>query len=77
MVQLTLTKLLARKRMSAYRLAKLAGLTFGTVYRMTRPGGRFGRIEAKTLDAICRVLECQPGDLLERVPDKPSQRGQP
>ncbi len=28
-------------------------------------------IRFSTLEAICRVLECQPGDLLEYVPDDP------
>ena len=27
------------------------------------------RIDKKTLNALCRVLDCQPGDLLEYVPE--------
>jgi DNA-binding Xre family transcriptional regulator len=54
--------------MTPYALAKASGLAFGTVYRMCRKDGRFGRIEAKTLDKICAVLDCEPGDLFERVP---------
>lgn len=29
-------------------------------------------ISMKSLDAICRLLQCQPGDLLEYVPDEVS-----
>lgn len=27
-------------------------------------------IDAKTIDKLCKLLDCQPGDLLEYVPDK-------
>jgi putative transcriptional regulator len=65
-VKLTLRKLLDERGMSAYALAKKAGLSFGTVYRLARKDGRFSRIEAKTLDAICGVLDVPPGQLFER-----------
>lgn len=68
MVRLTLLKVLKKRGMTPYALAKASGLAFGTVYRMCRKDGRFGRIEAKTLDKICAVLDCEPGDLFERVP---------
>lgn len=29
-----------------------------------------GGLDSKTLNRLCRVLECQPGDLMEYVPDK-------
>ena len=32
--------------------------------------GKVKGIRFSTLEAICRVLECQPGDLLEFVPDE-------
>jgi putative transcriptional regulator len=69
-VRITVRKLLDERGMSAYALAKRAGLSFGTVYRLARKDGRFSRIEAKTLDAICAVLNVAPGMLFERVPDK-------
>ena len=65
-VRLRLRKLLKARRMTAYQLAKRAGLSLTTIYRLTRPDGRFGRIEAKTLDKICGVLKCEPGELFER-----------
>lgn len=65
-VRLRLHKILRQKGMSAYALAKQSGLGFGTVYRLARADGRFSRIEAKTLDAICAVLDVAPGELFER-----------
>jgi DNA-binding Xre family transcriptional regulator len=53
--------------MTAYRLAKRANLNLTTIYRLTRKDGRFGRIEAETLDKLCKALNCDPGDLFERV----------
>ena len=55
-----------KPKMSAYQLAKKAGLSLTTIYRLTRKDGRFERIEADTLDKICKVLDCQPGNLFER-----------
>lgn len=35
---------------------------------------RIGEIASKdTLNTICRLLNCQPGDILEYVPDEPDQ----
>jgi putative transcriptional regulator len=40
--------------------------------------GKVKRVDLSTLEGLCRALDCQPGDLLEYVPDgdaKPSQSG--
>jgi len=34
--------------------------------------GRAKAVRFTTLDALCRVLGCQPGDILRRVPDSPA-----
>lgn len=34
--------------------------------------GRARAVRFTTLDALCRVLECQPGDILRHVPDSPA-----
>ena len=34
--------------------------------------GRAKAVRFTTLDAICRVLGCQPGDILRHVPDSPA-----
>jgi putative transcriptional regulator len=35
--------------------------------------GKAKAIRISTLDAICRVLECQPGDIIEYRPDSPER----
>lgn len=67
LVRLRLRTLLRQRGMTGYQLAKRARLSLTTIYRLTRKDGKFGRIEAQTLDKICSVLHCKPGDLFERV----------
>jgi len=67
MVRLRLKRVLDKRGMTPYALAKRAELSLSTIYRLTRKDGRFGRIEAETLDKICTVLKCEPGDLFEKV----------
>lgn len=36
--------------------------------------GKVKAIRFSTLDGLCRALDCQPGDLLEFIPDAPEDR---
>jgi putative transcriptional regulator len=36
--------------------------------------GKAKAVRFSTLEAICKALDCQPGDILEYVPDKKSSR---
>lgn len=56
---------LARRKMSVGEFAERVGLTPANVAVLKN--GRAKAVRFSTLDAMCRVLECQPGDLLERV----------
>jgi putative transcriptional regulator len=47
--------------------AKLAGLNYDTVANLYH--GNAKRIDLGTLDALCRALDVEPGDLLEYEPD--------
>ncbi|MEJ3405645.1 helix-turn-helix transcriptional regulator [Rathayibacter sp. YIM 133350] len=58
---------LARRKLSVGEFAERVGLTPANVAVLKN--GRAKAVRFSTLDAICRVLECQPGDLLEWVPD--------
>lgn len=60
---------LARRKMAVGDFADRVGLTPANVAVLKN--GRAKAIRFSTLDAICRVLECQPGDLLEWVPEPP------
>ncbi|KRB77306.1 transcriptional regulator [Nocardioides sp. Root190] len=56
---------LARRKMSVGEFAEKVGLTPANVAVLKN--GRAKAVRFSTLEAICRVLECQPGDLLEYV----------
>ncbi|WP_029088032.1 helix-turn-helix domain-containing protein [Brevibacterium album] len=58
---------LARRKMSVGEFAERVGITPANVAVLKN--GRAKAIRFTTLDAICRVLECQPGDILEWVED--------
>lgn len=58
---------LARRKMSVGEFSELVGLTPANVAVLKN--GRAKAIRFSTLEAICRVLDCQPGDILEWVDD--------
>jgi putative transcriptional regulator len=59
---------LAKRKMSVGEFAERVGLTPANVAVLKN--GRAKAVRFSTLDAICRVLECQPGDLLEWVEEE-------
>jgi DNA-binding Xre family transcriptional regulator len=68
MVRLRIHQLMKVRRISAYALSKGTNLSYPTAYRLSRPGGAFGRLHAETLDSLCGYFHLQPGRLLEWVP---------
>lgn len=56
---------LARHKMSVGEFAQRAGISPANVAVLKN--GRAKAVRFSTLEAICRVLDCQPGDLLEWV----------
>jgi putative transcriptional regulator len=56
---------LAKRKMSVGEFAERIGLTPANVAVLKN--GRAKAIRFSTLEAMCRVLQCQPGDLLEWV----------
>ncbi|CAA9450073.1 MAG: Uncharacterized transcriptional regulator YozG, Cro/CI family [uncultured Pseudonocardia sp.] len=58
---------LARRKMSVGEFAERVGLTPANVAVLKN--GRAKAVRFSTLEAMCRVLGCQPGDLLEFVED--------
>ena len=58
---------LARKKMTQKRLAEITGIRPPTISQIFL--GTIDRIPVDVLDRICRALDCQPGDLMEYVPD--------
>jgi DNA-binding Xre family transcriptional regulator len=66
---------MAQRGISAYALSRGANLSYPTAYRLSRPQGRFGRLNADTLDRLCAFFQVQPGALLEWMPEKRRGRG--
>jgi putative transcriptional regulator len=59
--------MLARRKMSVGALAERVGITPANLAVLKN--GRAKAVRFTTLDALCEVLECQPGDLLRWEPD--------
>ena len=62
--------LLKENGYTTYRIRKEKLLGQGTLTALKN--GR-GGLDAKTLNRLCRVLDCQPGDLMEYVPDETAE----
>jgi len=60
--------MLAKRKMSLTELSNKVGITMANLSILKK--GRGKAIRFSTLDAICEVLECQPGDLLEFQPNE-------
>lgn len=54
---------LAKKKMSLSELSESVGITVANLSVLKT--GKAKAIRFSTLEAICKVLECQPGDILE------------
>jgi len=64
-IVVNLDVVMAKRKMSLNELARLVGVT--NVNLSILKTGKAKGVRFDTLDAICRALECQPGDILEYV----------
>lgn len=53
--------------MTQAELSRLSGISANTINAIVN--NKTGQVSLATLDALCRVLRCTPGDLLEYEPD--------
>jgi putative transcriptional regulator len=58
---------MADRKMSLKELAEVVGITNANLSILKT--GKARAIRFDTLNALCKALECQPGDLLEYQPD--------
>jgi DNA-binding Xre family transcriptional regulator len=65
LLRLRLRQVLEARKLTAYALAKFTGLSLNTIYRLTRPSGRFTLIRADTIERLCGALRITPNDLFE------------
>ncbi len=61
--------MLAKRKMSVTDLSEKVGITMVNISILKN--GKAKAIRFSTLDKICEVLHCQPGDIIEYVKDEP------
>jgi putative transcriptional regulator len=57
----------AKKKLTVAQLADLIGITQANLFVLKSNRGK--AIRFSTLEALCRVLDCQPADILKYVPE--------
>lgn len=60
--------MLAKRKMSVTELSDRVGITMSNISNLKT--GKAKAIRFSTLDSICKVLDCQPGDILEYKSEK-------
>lgn len=70
MLIVNLDVMLAKRKMSVTELSQQVGITLANISILKT--GKAKAIRFSTLDRICQVLDCQPGDILEYRPDSQS-----
>ncbi len=63
MIEVNLDVMLAKRKMTSGELAEKIGITQANLSILKT--GKAKAIRFSTLEAICSVLDCQPGDILE------------
>lgn len=58
--------MMAKRKMSLNELSEKVDITLANLSNLKT--GKAKAVRFSTLDAICRVLNCQPGDILEHDP---------
>ena len=71
-IRLRLDYVLVDRRITLTDLAQRLGMTLANVSILKTNKAR--AIRFSTLDALCRELKCQPGDLLEWVPEPEEEK---
>ena len=69
MIRVDLDVMLARRKMSLTELSQRVGITLANLSILKT--GKAKAVRFQTLDAICRALDCQPGDILVYEPGEP------
>lgn len=67
-IMINLDVMMAKRKMSLQELAERVGITNANLSILKNNKAK--AIRFSTLEAICKELGCQPGDILEYVPDE-------
>ena len=68
MIIINIDVMLAKRKMSVTELSGRVGLTMANMSILKN--GKAKAIKLETLNKICEVLQCQPGDVLEYSPEE-------
>lgn len=68
-IVLRLDVMLARRKVRSNVLARAIGITDANLSLLK--SGKVKGVKFETLEAICAFLDCQPGDILEYLPEQP------
>ena len=72
-IMVNLDVMMAKRKMSLNELAERVDVTVANLSVLKNNRARAVRFS--TLEAICKALDCQPGDILEFVPDGGENNG--
>ncbi|MCG8558604.1 MAG: helix-turn-helix transcriptional regulator [Hyphomicrobiales bacterium] len=72
-IVVTLDVMLAKRKMRSKELAERVGITEQNISLLK--SGKVKGVRFETLAKICKVLDCQPGDLLVFEPSEENERG--
>lgn len=67
-IMINLDVMMAKRKIGLTELSDKVGITLANLSILKNNRAR--AIRFSTLDAICKALDCQPGDILEYIPDK-------
>ena len=67
-IKINLDVMMAKRKMGLTELSKEVDVTMANLSILKNNKAK--AIRFTTLEAICRALDCQPGDILEYVPDE-------
>jgi putative transcriptional regulator len=66
-IQINLDLMLVKRKMSLTELSRRIGISITNLSLLKT--GKVKGMRFSTLESICTELDCQPGDILERIPD--------
>lgn len=66
-IVVNLDVMMAKRKMSLTELSEKVGITMANLSILKT--GKAKAIRLETLEAICTILNCQPGDILEFIPE--------
>ena len=65
-----LDRVMADRKMSLNELSERVGITIANLSNLKNE--KVSAVKLSTMEAICRALDCQPGDLFEYDPSAPT-----